>query len=434
MELINRRDFLKYSGAGLAGLTIAAQFPFFGVRKAFAKVGVNSFTIAVISDTQYYADYTHQNTNPPNLTYYTSQTRYLANSKDDMRLAFVTHVGDVVQHGDGTNGKPGDKTWGTGAEWDNAVMAMDILAATGVPFGMCPGNHDYDNYSYSSGRKPLVSTVMWKKYFGSGSKYFNGKPWYGGASDSLPFDPGLSSNQTFCAGGKKFLHISLEMEAGDAALAWAQRAVNTHPGYATIVTTHSFLSPPADSDSNLPYVVPARRNAASYRINSHGGWNSAQGIWDKLIKLNDQIFMVLCGHSWGPTDLNGDSKSENIRIDNNNYGHPVYQILTDYQGNTRAGSKGGDGWFRFMEFDMDTNNIHCYTYSTLTLKKAGQNGETTFMENPLFSEFSLAMPVQVLNAAPEISILSSGLTDSRGIKLYNEAPSIPKESEALKAT
>lgn len=162
MERINRRDFLKYSGTGLAGLAIAIQFPFLGTRKAFAKVGVNSFTIAVISDTQYYADYTHQNTIPPNLTYYTAQTRYLSNNKSEMRLAFVTHVGDVVQHGDGTNGKPGDKTWGAGEEWDNAVKAMDILAATGVPFGMCPGNHDYDNYSHSSSRKPLVSTVMWK--------------------------------------------------------------------------------------------------------------------------------------------------------------------------------------------------------------------------------------------------------------------------------
>jgi hypothetical protein len=74
-----------------------------------------------------------------------------------------------------------------------------------------------------------------------------------------------------------------------------------------------------------------------------------------------------------------------------------------------------------MEFDMDTNSIHCYTYSTLTLKKAGQNGETTFKENPLFSDFSLAMPVQVLNAAPQISIVSSGIVYSRGTRLYNGA-------------
>ena len=416
MSNINRRDFIKYTGTGLAGLTMALHFPFFTTRKAFATVGANSFTIAVISDTQNYSDATYPQ--PASRNNFIAQTQYLANNMNDMKLAFVTHVGDVVQHGDGTNGTPGNTSYGAGAEWDNAVMAMDILDTTEVPFGMCLGNHDYDNYSYASGSRPLVSSVMWQKYFSSGSKYFAGKPWYGGASDNLTFDPGLSSYQTFCAGGKKFLHISLEMEAGAPALAWAQGVINAHPGYATIVTTHSFLSPPADSDSRLPYAVAATRNTAGYLNNSPGGWNGAQGIWDNFIKLNDQIFMVLCGHSWGATDSNGDSKAENIRVDNNVSGDPVYQILSDYQGNTRAGSKGGDGWFRFMEFDMDTNSIHCYTYSTLTGVKAGQNGATTFKEDPLFSDFSLVMPPQVLNATPQFSAATSGFVYSRATKLY----------------
>jgi hypothetical protein len=352
-----------------------------------------------------------------------------------MKLAFVTHVGDVCQHGDGTNGSPGNTSYGGTAEWDNAVLAMDILDASGVPFGMSIGNHDYDNYSWSSanGNHPLKSNVMWKRYFGSGSKYFAGKPWYGGASDGLAISPGISSYQTFCAAGKKFLHISLEMEAGPSALAWAQGVINAHPGYATIVTTHDYLSPPSSSqDLTLPPYMTLNanhfpRNAAStsYLKYSPTGvaatgteWNDAQGVWDKFIKLNDQIFMVLCGHSWGSTDSNGDSTAENIRVDSNNAGYPVYQILSDYQGNTRLGSKGGDGWFRFMEFDMDTNSIHCYTYSTISSQKAGQNGAKTFKEDPLYSDFSLVMPPQVLNAVPQFSTETSAFVYSRATKLY----------------
>jgi hypothetical protein len=428
MKNMNRRDFIKYTGTGLAGLTMAMHFPFLTTRKAFASVAANSFTIAVISDTQNYTDYGFQATLPPNRDYFIAQTQYLANQKDDMKLAFVTHVGDVVQHGDGTNGTPGNTAYGAGAEWVNSVAAMDILAATGVPFGLAIGNHDYDNYSYTAanGNHPLKSNVMWKNYYGSGSPYFAGKSWYGGASDSLAYNPGLSSYQTFCAGGKKFLHIALEMEAGPSALAWAQGVLDAHQGYATIVTTHDYLSPPANSDNNAPYVVPATRNAAStsYLKYSPTGiaatgteWNDAQGVWDKFIKINDQIFMVLCGHSWGAT-VSGVSKGDNIRIDNNVAGHPVYQILSDYQGNTKAGSKGGDGWFRFMEFDMDTNSIHCYTYSTLLNKKAGQNGETTFNQAPLFSDFSLIMPAQVLNATPQFSAATSAFVYSRATKLY----------------
>ena len=68
---------------------------------------------------------------------------------------------------------------------------------------------------------------------------------------------------------------------------------------------------------------------------------------------------------------------ENYRIDNNSGGNPVYQILTDYQGNTTLGSAGGDGWLRFMQFEMDTRQIYFYTvnvHKTMasgSLEKAG---------------------------------------------------------------
>jgi hypothetical protein len=326
------------------------------------------------------------------------ETVYLASHKRHMNLAFVTHVGDVVQHGDGTNGTPGDTTWGAGIEWDMAREAMSILADSGVPFGMTPGNHDYDNYSYTTGFEPLVSNVMWKSYFGSDSSFFHHKPWYGGASDKLAYDPGLSSFQLFEAGDKRFLHISLQMEASDAALAWAQDVINAHKGYATIITTHEYIDPPADDDTSLPLQVPAERIAASTRYlnGSPGGWNGAQEVWDKFIATNDQVFMVLCGHAWGPT-VDQVSKSENIRIDKNHAGHPVYQVLSDYQGNTYTGV-GGDGWLRLMEFDMHHRAIHFRTYSPTLDQYAGKKGENNFNQSPEFSDFVLPMPAQVLAA------------------------------------
>ena len=395
----SRRDFLKFGAAGTAGLATVLNFPMLGRRLALASPGSNFFTIAVISDTQNYVDVTHAQ--PLNENFFISQTKYLADHVNDLNLAFVTHVGDVVQHGDGTNGRPGDGSYGAGAEWDSAKKAMDILDATGVPFGMSIGNHDYDNFSYLSGKLPLVSNASWINHFGSGSKYFLGKPWYGGASDKLTCNPGLSSYQTFSVSGKKFLHISLEMEPGDNAIAWAQGVINSHPGYPTIVTTHSYEGPPAWGDNNLPLAEPAVRNVAGYLVNSPGGWNDATEVWNKLIATNDQIFMVLCGHSFTST-TDGVSKGENIRIDNNNAGHPVYQVLTDYQGNTTLGSGGGDGWYRFMQFDMDNNSIHFTSYNTYVNQYAGnsvdQSGLSTFGQPRGFSDFSLAMSVQVINA------------------------------------
>jgi hypothetical protein len=211
-------------------------------------------------------------------------------------------------------------------------------------------------------------------------------------------NPGLSSYQTFEADGRKFLHVSLEMEAGDAAIAWAQAVVDAHPGVPTLVTTHEYLDPPADSDPRPPLAVPANRIAASTRYlnGSPGGWNDAQGVWDKFISKNDQIFMVLCGHAWGAS-VGGVSKSENLRIDLNDAGHTVYQLLTDYQGNLAA-SSGGDGWLRLMELDFTADAIHFRTYSPVLGKYAGE-GEDSFNQDPRFSEFTLPMPVQVRDAA-----------------------------------
>ncbi len=206
---LTRRDFLRFGVAAAAGVAGAVKFPMLGRRLALASPGSNFFTIALISDTQNYVDVTHRQ--PLNRDFFLSQTKYLADNMKDLNLAFVTHVGDVVQHGDGTNGMSGDSSYGAGAEWANARAAMDILAATGLPFGMSIGNHDYDNHNYVSGDLPLVSNVWWKKYFGSRSTYFAGKSWYGGASDNLTVNPGLSSYQTFSAYGRKFLHISLEV-------------------------------------------------------------------------------------------------------------------------------------------------------------------------------------------------------------------------------
>ncbi len=414
MKKITRRNFLRYSAEGIGCLTAAVHMPMLLPRTASGAVGSNVFNIAVISDTQNYCDNTKSQ--PSSKAYFIQQTQYIADHKDDMNIVFVSHVGDVVQHGDGTKGT-GDVYYGAGAEWDRAVEAMDILEPTGIPFGLAIGNHDYDNYSYSSGSRPLKSTVMWKKYFGSDTYYFADKPWYGGASDDKSFDPGLSSYQTFAAGGKKFLHIALEMEAGDDAIAWAQQVVDAYPNYATIVTTHSYLNPPKKTDHSEPYVVPAERIKASYITNSPGGWNSAQDVWDKFLSKNAQIFLVLCGHAWNSADA-GVSNSENIRIDDNDAGLPVYQVLSDYQGNTAAGSPGGDGWFRFMEFDMNTGKIHFVTYSTALDKYAGLNDEWNFNQPPLFSDFSLDVPAQVLDAAPQVDVVSSSFSYSRATKLY----------------
>jgi hypothetical protein len=123
-------------------------------------------------------------------------------------------------------------------------------------------------------------------------------------------------------------------------------------------------------------------------------------VWDRFIRKNAMIFMVLSGHNY-TRPVDGVSNGENLRIDLNDAGHPVYPLIQDYQGNTvgpdgTAGSaNGGAGWLRFMAFDTDTRKIRFYTYSTLLGRYAGRDGEATFGVAPERSEFELPFPPQL---------------------------------------
>jgi hypothetical protein len=76
----------------------------------------------------------------------------------------------------------------------------------------------------------------------------------------------------------------------------------------------------------------------------------------------------------------------------------VCQVLVDYQGNTSA-SAGGDGWLRFITFDLEAGTTRFRTYSPTLDKSAGQMGEHTFNQPPLFSDFTLPVPPQVTQSS-----------------------------------
>ena len=339
------------------------------------------FTIAVIPDTQCYCDATNAaRPQPASSLIFRDQMQYLADQKSALNIVFATHVGDVVEHGDLYD-----------QEWQYAANAMNVLAASGIPFGVAPGNHDYDNCSHPSNNRPLLGNLKWTQYFGPESKYFSGKSWYGGATNG-----GLDSWQTFPAGGKTFLHISLELEAGDEAIAWVSGVIAQHPEMPVMVTTHEYLGFRDGPDGKGTYLDDGSRKGLSY--------NNAAQVWRKLIAPNDRVFLVLCGHNFSGAN-NGVSNGENTRTDLNAAGHEVYQVLSDYQGNTagadgKAGAyAGGAGWLRLMTFDPDAGTIHFQTYSTALKKFAGVPGGPAFNVAPEKSDFTLPIPARVFGTS-----------------------------------
>ena len=363
-----------------------------------------SFTLAVIPDTQNYIDFRHQKAEGFELDgseLFIEQMRFVADNAigNGGDIAFVASVGDVWQHqtrridpahrSRGIDIEP-DPILGRNAvrkkqvlnfEMPTALEGYRIVSEAGLPFGVAPGNHDYDA-SWSVAGYPPARDKKWserkrtvedygilhvggldnfRSVFGADTDFFRDKAWY-----VAHFRGGASSAQRFDAGGYAFLHFALEMSPGDDVLRWVELVMQRYPGLPTIVTTHDYLSV---SGERKPYPL------IDLALVDPGFNNSAEQLWQKLLRRHDQIFMLLCGHQHG----------QNMRVDLNDRGNPVYQILADYQSRGQAlldaGRKRrtglGDGWLRLMRFDLAATpaTIAVRTYSSHYRRYSRDTGE-----------------------------------------------------------
>lgn len=370
---------------------------------------VKPFTIAVIPDTQNYVDYSHQKSKGFAIDagdLFLQQMQYIADNatKNGGQIAFVASVGDVWQHQSktmdeahaargfkartdlpaGFNDYLGPKQDTLNFELPKAREAYQLISGAGLPFGVAPGNHDYDAMWSVAGYKPDYSTMSraeqgfvkaigtlhvggldnFLSVFGEDTAFFEDKPWY-----VASYNGGTSSAQLFSAGGYQFLHIALEMQPGDTVIQWAETVISEHKGKPTIISTHDYLNTQGERVAN-PLV-----NLAAVDPEHNNG---PQKMWDKLFSQHQQIFLVLCGHQHG----------QNYRADNNKYGQTVHQVLADYQDRGQIGLDAGqaldpmmnrpvgigDGWFRLMEFNLGSEKpyIAVKTYSSHYQKYSGE--------------------------------------------------------------
>ena len=352
-----------------------------------------SFTIAVIPDTQNYIDFRHQKAQGFVLDgseMFIRQMEYIASrsAASGGDIIFAASVGDVWQHQTRLIDEAHEQR-GMGIEPDpilarrakrteevlnielpTAVEGYRILHQAGIPFGVAPGNHDYDA-AWSVAGYPPNREKKWSErertvedfgilhiggldnfrfVFGEQTEFFRDKPWY-----VASYKGGANSVQKFSAAGYEFLHIALEMQPGNDVLEWVESVLRDNPDRPTIITTHDYLN--ALGERRPQPLIDLARIEPEFH-------NSAEQVWHKLIRQHDQIFMVLCGHHYGQA----------MRIDKNEFGNPVYQILADYQIRGQAGLDAGsnrlvglgDGWLRLMRFDFSSEpaTIAVQTYSS----------------------------------------------------------------------
>ena len=267
------------------------------------------FTLIEIPDTQYYTS----SLNGGSPAIFRAQTQWIAASRVWRNIAYVAHVGDIVEDTDDVS-----------AEWVAADFCMKpledpdaTLRSDGIPFGVAPGNHDIAG----------SGAVMYYNYY-FGASRFAGRSYYGGHYGSD------NSNwfNLFSASGLDFIVIGFKlMWAQDPKVVhWADSLLTVYSNRRAIIVSHFLLDPGPPETSNPRGFSP-----------------QGQAIYDGL-KGHSNLILMLCGHY----------VDEYRRTDTYN-GHTVHTVMGNYQGRPH----GGDGWLRIMEFSPARNQIRVRTYS-----------------------------------------------------------------------
>ncbi len=317
----------------------ALTVTFYGRKTTAAAPGAD-FTIATLPDTQFYSE--NLSNNGRAATFH-AQTQWLVDNRDALNLAFVSHMGDIVQNGDAIP-----------SEWTVADESMKrienqvaTLRAYGIPWGAAPGNHDQTSIGNAGG-----ANVYYNNLFGA-SRYAGRSYW--GGNQSLTNNN--NNYQIFSASGLDFIILHLEYDARAVSsyqviLDWADAVMKAFPNRRAIVTSHWIVN---------------TGNPASFST-------QGQAIYDNL-KDNPNFFLMLCGHVAGEGQ-----RSDTFQ------GRTVHSVLQDYQGRTN----GGDGWLRYFTFSPAANTINAKTYRVSN----PVNPAAGAFETDADSQFTLAYNMQ----------------------------------------
>lgn len=241
-------------------------------------------------------------------------------------IDYSVQVGDLIQQW----------MWGTHREnraREEFAFASDLLEnmeSAALPYGTLPGNHDN----------------LWGRSNDLFNEYFPLSRFEEQSSVVSSFPEGESTNHAaeFTVEGAPFLvvHLSyLPVLGREQILQWANDVVADHPDHNVILAVHELI----DTNGDLT-------NRDDHRWNSQG-----QEIHDALVVPNENVFLVLSGHTAGVA-LNEIEDPAGIGSD-----RTVLHMLADYA-SFRVTPHYRDATFlRLLQIDIAGGRMAVNTYS-----------------------------------------------------------------------
>lgn len=312
------------------GHTSAASKKMTGTRPLPAMPGA-AFTIVIIPDTQSYSGKgckaTPKSEEPVTNKNLEAQVRWIAAHRGDQNIAFVSHVGDIV---DSNNA----------GQWAVAKHHLDTLRGV-VPFSLTVGNHDMTSKG---------DAHLFQEQFPAAS--FKDYPWYLGSYTHDRKGQNVSANnvnsaQLFSAGGMDFIHLSLECNAPDDVLAWAGDLLTKNAARRALITTHMDLGILDKPKTEEGFIHDPKGRMRWIKIHGERG-NTAEQMWNELFRKHANLGLIFCGDQSRVTALKLTTPADD--------GHPVTSMLTDYM---------SQPVLRLLRFVPAENKVHALTYDVV---------------------------------------------------------------------
>ena len=291
-------------------------------------------------------------------TYVKSAFDWILNNKESRKIEYVFGLGDsidtlttystnVVQY----NGKTQNVN-----EWilvSNQFHRLDGI----IPYTVTRGNHDDEG-----GYHQYICTTSYTDQM-TGFYYDTSKPATLGNSMANHY-------RKITIAGEKYLMLSLDYNAGDAVMAWANEVIARNPSYRVIASIHAYLN--GTNSGGYGTLVSSNSYFLKDSIGAANADNSEQvntafdgkKFWTNIFSKHENMFMVLCGHDAIPTPVH------NVRTGDN--GNKVIEILTDTSKYDleMGGNNYGANLLMVLNFNESANQLYI-EYLSPSRKAAG---------------------------------------------------------------
>lgn len=259
--------------------------------------------IAVFGDIQYY-------TNAEKIGIFEKSLEWIKNSMADMNILCVLHTGDITHNND------------KATQWPYFESAMAGFAES-IPFISNIGNHDYKwdhgliydrnrTYINEYTKFPIVTNRI-----------------------ETAFEEGRMENIVVRneIHGQRYDLLLLEFGPRNEVVEWAREWVSSHPDIKYILMNHEYLEAGGGRrTSNLKCELQLQNTT----------YVTPDELWKQLVKCNDNIVCVLCGHVGGLYA---------VTYEKNDFGRKVCQIQHNIQGTKYR----YDNWVMMWEFPEDSD-------------------------------------------------------------------------------